>query len=84
MSRKRAAKPASTTSRIGTTTKAYLKPEETSKLEKAATNLRDRLLISLLSRLGCRVSEVLGIKVEDLDMVNHTVTIQYLKARIQL
>jgi len=84
MLRKRAAKPASATRRIGTTTKAYLEPEETGKLEKAATNLRDRLLIRLLSRLGCRVSEALGIKVEDLDMVNHTVTIQHLKARIQL
>ena len=65
-------------------TKAYLEAEEVGKLEKAATNLRDRLLIRLLSHLGCRISEALGIKVEDIDMFNHTMTIQHLKARIQL
>jgi len=64
--------------------KAYLEAEEVDKLERAATNLRDRLLIRVLSHLGCRVSEALGIKVEDIDMVNHTVSIQHLKARIQL
>ena len=64
--------------------KAYLEAEEIGKLEKAATNLRDRLLITLLSHLGCRISEALGIKVEDVDLLNHTVTIQHLKARIQL
>lgn len=64
--------------------KVYLEAEEVDKLEKAATNLRDRLLIRVLSHLGCRVSEALGIKVGDIDMVNHTVIIQHLKARIQL
>jgi len=64
--------------------KAYLEAEEVDKLERAATNLRDRLLIRVLSHLGCRVSEALGIKVEDIDMVNHTVSIQHLKARIRL
>ena len=65
-------------------TRAYLEAEEVYKLERAATNLRDRLLIRVLSHLGCRISEALGIKVEDIDMVNHTVSIQHLKARIQL
>jgi integrase/recombinase XerD len=64
--------------------KAFLDLDEVARLEKAATNLRDRLLIRLLSHLGCRISEALGIKVEDIDLVNHTVTIQHLKARIQL
>jgi integrase/recombinase XerD len=64
--------------------KVYLEAEEVDKLEKAVTNLRDRLLIRVLSHLGCRVSEALGIKVGDIDMVNHTVIIQHLKARIQL
>jgi len=64
--------------------KAYLEAEEIGKLEKAATNLRDRLLIRLLSHLGCRISEALGIKVEDVDLLNQTVTIQHLKARIHL
>jgi len=64
--------------------KTYLEPGEVILLENQATNLRDRLLIRLLSHLGCRISEALGIKVEDVDLVNHTVTIQHLKARIQL
>lgn len=67
-----------------TVTKAYLDPNEVSKLEKAATNLRDRLLIRLLSHLGCRISEAMAIKVDDIDLANHTITIQHLKARIQL
>jgi len=46
--------------------KAFLKADEVKKLEKAATNLRDRLLIRLLSHLGCRISEALGIKIEDI------------------
>ena len=64
--------------------KVYLESKEVTMLEEAATNIRDRLLIRVLSHLGCRVSEALGIKVEDIDMVNHTVSIQHLKARIQL
>jgi integrase/recombinase XerD len=67
-----------------TRVKAYLEANDVDRLQKATTNLRDRLLIRLLSHLGCRISEALGIKVEDIDLVNHTVTIQHLKARIQL
>jgi len=67
-----------------TVTKAYLDPNEVSKLEKAATNLRDLLLIRLLSHLGCRISEAIRIKVDDIDLVNQTITIQHLKARIKL
>jgi len=64
--------------------KAYLEPDEIKRLEDAATNLRDHLLIRLLSRLGCRISEALGLKVEDIDFVQGTVTIQHLKVRINL
>jgi len=67
-----------------TRVKAYLEANDIDRLQKATTNLRDRLLIRLLSHLGCRISEALGIKVEDIDLVNHTITIQHLKARIQL
>lgn len=55
--------------------KAYLEAKDVDKLEKAATNLRDRLLIRLLSHLGCRISEALDIKVEDVDLDNYTITI---------
>jgi integrase/recombinase XerD len=64
--------------------KAYLEPEEVAQLEKATDNLRDRLLVRLLSRLGCRISEALGIVVEDIDLNNHTITIQHLKMRVKL
>jgi integrase/recombinase XerD len=64
--------------------KAYLEPEETERLENAATYLRDRLLIRLLHRLGCRISEALGLTVEDIDFSQGTVTIQHLKSRIRL
>ena len=52
----------------GTTeTKAYLEPSEVASLEESASNLRDRLLIRLLFHLGCRISEVLALQVEDID-----------------
>ena len=47
--------------------KTYLEPEEVIMLENETTNLRDRLLIHMLFRLGCRVSEALALKVEDID-----------------
>ena len=64
--------------------KVYLDPEEVEKLEKAAEYLRDKLLVRLLWRLGCRISEVLGIRVDDIDFKQKTVTIEHLKARIKL
>jgi integrase/recombinase XerD len=64
--------------------KTYLEPEEVERLEDAAAYLRDRLLIRLLFRLGCRVSEALGIAVDDIDFNQDTVTIQHLKARVKL
>jgi integrase/recombinase XerD len=64
--------------------KAYLEPEEIEKLEKAATNLRDRLLIRLLFHLGCRISEALTITTEDINFDLGTVTIQHFKFRIKL
>jgi len=64
--------------------KAYLDIEETELLEKAAANLRDRLLIRLLFHLGCRISEALSLIVESLDLVHGAVTIQHLKTRLNL
>ena len=53
--------------RAGMTPKAYLNPAEVNSLEKAATNLRDRLLIRLLSHLGCRISEAIALTVDDIN-----------------
>jgi integrase/recombinase XerD len=64
--------------------KAYLEPEDIESLEKAATNLRDRLLIRVLFRLGCRVSEALALRVQDIDFSQETVVIQHLKCRVKL
>jgi len=64
--------------------RAYLEVTEVERLEQSATNLRDRLLIRLLFHLGCRVSEALSLKVEDIDLSRGMVTIEHLKSRIKL
>ncbi|MDV2988877.1 MAG: tyrosine-type recombinase/integrase [Dehalogenimonas sp.] len=65
-------------------TKAYLELGEVSQLIEAATNLRDRLLLTLLFHLGCRISEALSISTDDIDLINGIVTIKHLKSRIKL
>jgi integrase/recombinase XerD len=64
--------------------RVYLEVEETEKLEDAATCLRDKLLVRLLARLGCRVSEALALTVDDIDFRQGTVRIEHLKSRIKL
>ena len=64
--------------------KTYLERRELDLLEQMPTNLRDRLLIRLLSRLGCRISEALALSVQDIDFGEGTVTIQHLKAGLKL
>jgi integrase/recombinase XerD len=64
--------------------KAYLELKDAALLETATTNVRDRLLIRLLFRLGCRVSEALALEVGDIDFARGTVTIQHLKLRMNL
>jgi len=60
----------------------YLEISETRKLEDVAKTSRDHLLIRLLSRLGCRVSEALGITIDDIDLSAGTITIIHLKSRV--
>jgi integrase/recombinase XerD len=62
--------------------KEYLDPAEVARLEDAAKTPRDRLLIRLLFRLGCRVSEALAITLDDIDFSARRVTIVHLKARV--
>jgi len=62
--------------------KAYIEPEEVTLMEKATPYLRDRLLIHILFHLGCRISEALALKVEDIDFVHRTITIKHLKTRL--
>lgn len=64
--------------------KSYLDPGEVKLLEEAATNRRDSLLIHLLFRLGCRVSEAIALTAQDIDFQQGTITILHLKSRIRL
>jgi len=64
--------------------KTYLEAEEINLMADAATNLRDRLLIHVLFRLGCRISEALALNVEDIDFAQGTITIKHLKTRLKL
>ncbi len=64
--------------------KTYLEITEAERLEEAAECLRDKLLIRLLVRLGCRISEALGLAASDINFASGTVTIEHLKARVRL
>jgi integrase/recombinase XerD len=64
--------------------KTYLVPEEVTLIESMTSNLRDRLLIRLLFRMGCRISEALALNAEDVDFKQGTITIQHLKQRLNL
>jgi len=63
--------------------RTYLSEEDVEKLIKAAPTLRDELIIRLLWRLGCRVSELTNLKVSDIDFKKNLVVIQHLKQRMQ-
>jgi len=65
-------------------TRTYLEADEVAKLEAAATNLRDRLLIRLLYHLGCRITEALTIGVQEIDFGNSAISILHLKTRLKL
>jgi integrase/recombinase XerD len=61
--------------------KAYLSPEQVAKLISVAPNPRDALLVRLLWRTGIRVSELIGIRVQDIDFENRAIVIKVLKQR---
>jgi integrase/recombinase XerD len=76
-------------------TREYLEPQDVDSLVQAAVVwdrhsremvpcLRDQILVRLLFRLGCRISEALGIEVTQVDLERGTVRIEHLKARIKL
>ena len=64
--------------------KVYLTPEEVERMAQAATCVRDELLVRMLFWGSCRVSEVLGVRVEDVNHAQGTLTIKHLKTRIVL
>ncbi|MBM4446797.1 MAG: integrase [Chloroflexi bacterium] len=63
---------------------SYLSTKDIAHLEQAASSVRDKLLIRLLYRLACRISEALALKVEDLDLGTGLATIIHLKSRVRL
>jgi integrase/recombinase XerD len=64
--------------------KIYLETDEISSLEESATNLRDKLLVRVLFHVGCRISEALALKVEDIDFDQAAVTIIHLKRSLKV
>ena len=64
--------------------KTYLELADVESMELVASCLRDRLLIRLLFRLGCRISECLAIETRHVDFARSTVTIPHLKKRVRL
>jgi integrase len=61
--------------------KGYLQPEQVGKLIIAATNLRDKLIVRILWRTGIRVSELVGLRVQDIDFANRAIVIKVQKMR---
>ena len=59
----------------------YLEPEQVERLMAVASNLRDRLLVRIPWRTGIRVSELIGIKVSDIDFENRAIVIRVQKRR---
>ncbi len=51
----------------------YLTEEQTNRLLAAATNLRDRAVLEFLYGTGCRVGELVQVRVEDVNFTERTV-----------
>lgn len=64
--------------------KTYLDDTDITLMEEVASNSRDRLLVRVPYRLGCRVSEALGISIDGIDFVLDKVSIVHLKSRVWL
>ena len=55
-----------------------LTPREMEKMRIACgANIRDNTVLELFLATGCRVSEVVGMKVEDIDPVSYTHLLHY-------
>jgi integrase len=61
--------------------KGYLEPRQIVMLIQAATNPRDALLVRIPWRTGIRVSELIGIRIQDIDFDNRAVVIKVQKMR---
>lgn len=63
--------------------KTSLTSEEIQKMIDQSLYLRDKVVLSFLADVGCRVSELLGLKVEQIDLDNRQAMIRHLKRGIK-
>ncbi len=63
--------------------RGYLRPEEIRTLIESTRNLRDRTILWLLWASGCRLSELLMLKVEDIALEDRVLYMWTLKRRKQ-
>ena len=63
--------------------KTFLTPAEIQAMIDWPTNLRDKLILSFYGDTGCRASELLKLKVENLDLENCLVMIPHLKRGVK-
>jgi len=61
--------------------KGYLEPEQVERLIAVAINPRDTLLARIPWRTGIRVSELIGIRIQDIDFENRAIVIKVQKIR---
>ncbi len=61
--------------------RAYLLPEKVERLIATTTNPRDALLIRIPWRTGVRVSELIGIRIQDIDFGSRGIIIKVQKMR---
>ncbi len=61
--------------------KGYLEPEQVERVLATATSPRDALLVRIPWRTGIRVSELIGIRVQDIDFEGRAVLIKIQKQR---
>lgn len=63
--------------------KTTLTSDEIMRMIDAAPTLRDKAIIAFLADTGCRVSELLGVKLEDIDFERGIVLIPHLKVGLR-
>jgi integrase/recombinase XerD len=61
--------------------KGYLEVGQVEKIIAAARNLRDKLLVRIPWRTGIRVSELTGLRIQDIDFDNRAIVIKVQKMR---
>ena len=61
--------------------KGYLEPQQVETFIAVAANLRDKVLVRILWRTGVRVSELIGIRVQDIGFENRAIVIKVQKMR---